>query len=73
MLQAFEWVVHDVGKLRDFVEGRGLDEAVDDGPDRDDFEFLRESPMLGDGKYKLEIGMWHAQLFASVNLRGGRS
>jgi hypothetical protein len=75
MLQAFEWVVHDVGKLRDFVEGRGLDETVDGrgGPDRDDFEILRESPMLGDGKYKLEIGMWHAQLFPSVSLRGGRS
>ncbi|KAI0268185.1 hypothetical protein BC834DRAFT_821689 [Gloeopeniophorella convolvens] len=56
---AFEWVVQDVTKLRDLVEGRGPDEAESDGsrtPDRDEFELLRESPMLGDGKYKLEIG-----------------
>lgn len=41
------------------MEGRGLDDTTDGGagPDRDDFEILRESPMLGDGKYKLEIGM----------------
>jgi len=56
---AFEWVVQDVRKLRDFVEGRGPDETADgrDGPELDDFEILRESPMLGDSKYKLEIGM----------------
>lgn len=54
---AFEWVVHDVAKLRDFVEDRGQDETPEGrvGPDRDEFEILRESPMLGDGKYKLEI------------------
>ncbi|KAH9965859.1 hypothetical protein BC827DRAFT_1180462 [Russula dissimulans] len=54
---AFEWVVQDVAKLRDFVEGRGRDENTDrrDGLERDGFEVLRESPMLGDGKYKLEI------------------
>jgi len=51
------------------VEGRGSDETTE-GPDRDDFEVLRESPMLGDGKYKLEIGVWHARFFPSVNLRG---
>jgi len=41
------------------VEGRGSDETTDGraGPDRDDFGVLRESPMLGDGKYKLEIGV----------------
>jgi hypothetical protein len=57
--QAFEWVVHDVQKLRDFVEGRSPEDAADgrDGPDRDDFGVLRESPTLGEGKYKLEIGM----------------
>jgi hypothetical protein len=72
MPQAFEWVVQDVAKLRDFVEGRGLDETTDgrSESDRDDFEILRESPMLGDGKYKLEIGMKHGRLFPSVNLRG---
>ncbi|KAH9049710.1 hypothetical protein EDB84DRAFT_1260529 [Lactarius hengduanensis] len=55
---AFEWVVHDVAKLRDFVEDRGQDEIPEGrvGPDRDGFEILKESPMLGDGKYKLEIG-----------------
>lgn len=65
-LQAFEWVVQDVGKLRDFVEGRGSNETTDGraGPDRDDFEVLRESPMLGDGKYKLEIGVWHVRFFS---------
>jgi hypothetical protein len=61
MCQAFEWVVNDVAKLRDFVEddnGHGQDETPEGrvGPDRDEFEILRESPMLGDGKYKLEIG-----------------
>ena len=47
------------------MEGRVSDETTDGraGPDRDDFEVLRESPMLGDGKYKLEIGVWHARLF----------
>jgi hypothetical protein len=57
MSQAFEWVVYDVRKLRDFVEGRSPEDAADGrgGPDRDDFGVLRESPTLGDGKYKLEI------------------
>jgi hypothetical protein len=50
--------VNDVAKLRDFVEDNGQDETSEGrvGPDRDEFEILRESPMLGDGKYKLEIG-----------------
>jgi hypothetical protein len=56
---AFEWLVRDVQKLKDFVEGR---EAVgDEAEDMQtlgihDFEVLKESPMLGDGKFKLEIG-----------------
>jgi hypothetical protein len=57
--QAFEWVVQDVGKLRDFVEGTDLGENPDGRAEADrrgEFEILRESPMLGDGKYKLEIG-----------------
>lgn len=58
MCQAFEWVVHDVAKLRDFVEDSAQDESP--GPERDEFEILRESPILGDGKYKLEIGTKHA-------------
>lgn len=55
---AFEWVVHDVNKLMNFVEGRDLQ----DGPEgnvpiaqNDDFEILKESPLMGDGKFKLEI------------------
>ena len=58
MSQALEWVVHDVAKLRDFVEDRGQDETLEGrvGPDRNAFDILKESPMLGDGKYKLEIG-----------------
>ncbi|KAF8272064.1 hypothetical protein EI94DRAFT_1566992 [Lactarius quietus] len=58
MCQAFEWVVHNVAKLRDFVEDNGEDETPEGrvGSDHDEFEVLRESPILGDGKYKLEIG-----------------
>jgi hypothetical protein len=69
--QAFEWVAYDIRKLRDFVEGRTLDDAVDGrgGPDRDDFGVLRESPTLGDGKYKLEIGMKQAVLFLFFELK----
>ncbi len=56
--QAFEWVVQNVAKLRDFVEDRSQDETSEGkvGPDREELEILRESPSIGDGKYKLEIG-----------------
>lgn len=55
--------MRDVRKLRDFVE-RGTPQAKDaEGSNenaetelRDSFEILNESPMLGDGKFKLEIG-----------------
>jgi hypothetical protein len=69
VFQAFEWVVHDVQKLRDFVEGRSPEDAADGrgGPDRDDFEILKESPTLGEGKYKLEIGMKKAGAFPLLN------
>jgi hypothetical protein len=58
MPQAFEWVVQDVGKLRDFVERRGLDETTDGsaGSDRDDFEILRVSHAW---RWKIQ-GMKHA-------------
>ncbi|KAF5387664.1 hypothetical protein D9615_000593 [Tricholomella constricta] len=46
----FEWVVRDVHKLRDFVEG--VDATETENPD---FEILKQSPMLGDNKFKLEI------------------
>jgi hypothetical protein len=70
--QAFEWVVHDVGKLRDFVEGRNPEDAVDGrgASGHDAFGVLRESPTLGDGKYKLEIGMKQAGPFPFVDLKG---
>lgn len=48
-------------KLKQFVEERdGAEHAEGSAPvanDDDDFEVLRESPMMGDGKYKLEIGV----------------
>ncbi|KAK7054185.1 BTB domain-containing protein [Favolaschia claudopus] len=54
----FEWVVRDVHKLRDFVEGVQLDTSSEDedasvGPD--DFEILKLAPLIGDDKFKLEI------------------
>ncbi|KAF8897756.1 hypothetical protein BD779DRAFT_1492351 [Infundibulicybe gibba] len=59
----FEWTIREVHKLRDHIEGAPLD--PDDGPQRlgeprppsehNDFEILRQSPMLGDNKFKLEI------------------
>jgi hypothetical protein len=57
---AFEWVVRDVQKLKYFVEGKPA--AADNETENtqtlelDDFEVLKESPMLGEGKFKLEIG-----------------
>ncbi|KAF8195607.1 hypothetical protein K438DRAFT_1826207 [Mycena galopus ATCC 62051] len=54
----FEWVVRDVHKLRDFVEGVQADTTEDEdgsavGPD--DFEILKLAPLIGDDKFKLEI------------------
>jgi hypothetical protein len=57
---AFEWVVRDVHRLRDYVENGEIAPNADGGTDTasepDDFEVLREYPILGDGKFKLEIG-----------------
>ena len=58
--QAFEWVARDVQKLRDYVESAEFAvKAVGEGAEgaNEDFELLRESPIVGDGKFKLEIGM----------------
>ncbi|VDC06191.1 unnamed protein product [Peniophora sp. CBMAI 1063] len=54
---AFEWVARDVQKLREYVESPEFAErAVGENADaNEDFEVLRESPVLGDGKFKLEI------------------
>ncbi|KAF8969501.1 hypothetical protein BDZ97DRAFT_1646873 [Flammula alnicola] len=55
----FEWAVRDVHKLRNFVEGVEptlLEEGTHpSGAEIGDFEILKQSPMLGDHKFKLEI------------------
>jgi hypothetical protein len=51
--------VRDVSKLRQFIEHVDTpseDNMIEDPVSNDDFELLKESPMLGDGKFKLEIG-----------------
>ncbi|KAJ3934548.1 MAG: hypothetical protein NXY57DRAFT_889933 [Lentinula lateritia] len=52
----FEWVVRDICKLRNFVEGFPSPEGHDATPsEADDFDILKHSPVIGDGKFKLEI------------------
>ena len=51
-IQAFEWVVRDVHRLRDHVERS--DRA--DASSANTFDVLTEEPTLADGKFKLEIG-----------------
>ncbi|KAG5728522.1 hypothetical protein E4T56_gene19522 [Termitomyces sp. T112] len=46
----FEWTVRDVRRLRDFVEA-----ADTQNTENADFEILKQSPILGDNKFKLEI------------------
>lgn len=48
-----EWIVLDVHKLRDFVEGDSQS-ATAAQSQSEDFEILRRSPIMGD-KYKLQI------------------
>ncbi|KIM46330.1 hypothetical protein M413DRAFT_441413 [Hebeloma cylindrosporum] len=52
----FEWAIRDVSKLRDFVEGvvheDGSQTLVSEAGE---FEVLKQSPILGDHKFKLEI------------------
>lgn len=56
------------------MEGRSSEDAADGRgePDRDDFEILRESPTLGEGKYKLEIGTKKTRPFPFVDIKRGR-
>ena len=63
LAQAFEWVVRDVHRLRDYIEnpevsgelaGESEGEAI--LAETDEFEILKEAPIIGDGKFKLEIG-----------------
>lgn len=55
--QAFEWVVRDVSRLRDYIENPPLMAESENAAEEldDEFDVLRESPELGDGKFKLEI------------------
>ena len=46
---AFEWTVKDVAKLNAAVQAR-------DTSEQDAFALMKESPLIGDGKYKVEIG-----------------
>ncbi|KAF8192451.1 hypothetical protein BJ912DRAFT_1057819 [Pholiota molesta] len=48
----FEWIIPSVHKLRDFVEGV---ESSHQNGEVGDFDILKESPTLGDHKFKLEI------------------
>ena len=60
-LQAFEWVVRDVSRLRDHIENQPLGDGVDESDGDDEFEILKESPELGDSKFKLEISASYGQ------------
>ena len=53
--QGFEWSVRDVHKLRNVVEG---DDSTQE--ETSDFEILKQSPVLGDNKFKLEIGQFYS-------------
>ncbi len=49
--------MRDVSRLKDHIEGTPISEgeAPPEEVDDDEFEVLRESPELGEGKFKLEI------------------
>lgn len=51
--------MRDVSRLRDYIENPPLTAESENGPEEldDEFDVLRESPELGDGKFKLEICM----------------
>lgn len=57
-----------MSKLKDFVEGLEVTEDNQEGgssqlqQQNDDFEILKESPMMGDGRFKLEIGIAYMPL-----------
>ncbi|TFK43671.1 hypothetical protein BDQ12DRAFT_702699 [Crucibulum laeve] len=54
----FEWSIRDVSKLRNYVEGvEDTESTAQDSLaiEQGDFEILKQSPMLGDNKFKLEI------------------
>lgn len=51
---AFEWTVRDASALDGWLQGSAPSQETP--VSRESFEFLRESPVIGDGKFKLEIG-----------------
>jgi len=62
--------VRDVSKLKEFVEGREIRDGHEETGSvvqNDDFEILKESPLMGDGKFKLEIGMNDSQTLCADN------
>ncbi|KAI0796913.1 hypothetical protein C8Q75DRAFT_790900 [Abortiporus biennis] len=55
---AFEWIVRDASRLKEYLENTPPpSEASSESQSQDtvEFEVLKESPTLGDGKFKLEI------------------
>ncbi len=63
-LKAFEWTVRNVRELRDYIEGIETQNSLE-GPSFDESSdskdgaipaILKEAPLIGDGKFKLEIG-----------------
>jgi hypothetical protein len=57
--------VKNIQQLRDFIERDALDNSV--GTDRasssaEQFDVLTQTPILGDRKFKLEIGMARSRL-----------
>lgn len=64
-MKAFEWTVRNVRELRDYVEGIETQDSLlsppapdgsSDGKDGAVPAILKEAPVIGDGKFKLEIG-----------------
>ncbi|TFK28868.1 hypothetical protein FA15DRAFT_664954 [Coprinopsis marcescibilis] len=55
-ITGFEWAIKDVTKLREFVEGISSGEGQNTLT-ADDFDLLKQSPLLGDNKYKLEVAL----------------
>ena len=64
--QAFEWTIEGVSLLRDIIEndhtpdtsGENMSERSAGGDDDVVHPALKEAPMLGDGRFMLEIGMY---------------
>ncbi|KZS97936.1 hypothetical protein SISNIDRAFT_449536 [Sistotremastrum niveocremeum HHB9708] len=55
---AFEWTVRNASALDSWLQGSptASEETTEETTvSRESFEFLRESPIIGDGKFKLEI------------------